>query len=158
MDMTGNDSEQVNLRYKGQYDWGTLEARAYHEHTRHKMNFLEDKAFWYRTAAQPCCARHADGHGRQKHRRAGQGGHRAFRSATRSGWAANFSVIVSTTGGMPSGNGGMSPEYILEHQQWRARPLRRLRRMGSALEPAMAEPARAAQRNGEDGYGHGAGL
>ncbi len=48
MDMTGNDSEQVNLRYTGQYNWGTLQARAYNEHTRHKMNFLEDKAFWYR--------------------------------------------------------------------------------------------------------------
>ena len=52
MDMTGNDSEQVNLRYTGQYDWGTLQARAYNEHTRHKMNFLEDKAFWYKSATQ----------------------------------------------------------------------------------------------------------
>ncbi|NMM26688.1 MAG: TonB-dependent receptor plug domain-containing protein [Glaciimonas sp.] len=43
MDMTGNDSEQVNLRYTGQYQWGTLEARVYNENTRHKMNFLEDK-------------------------------------------------------------------------------------------------------------------
>ncbi len=48
MDMTGNDSEHVNLRYTGQYSWGTLYARTYHEHTRHRMNFLEDKAFWYR--------------------------------------------------------------------------------------------------------------
>ena len=51
MDMTANDSSQVNLRYKGQYQWGALEARAYNEHTRHKMNFLEDKAFWYQTWA-----------------------------------------------------------------------------------------------------------
>ncbi len=51
MDMTANDSEQVNLRYKGQYQWGALEARVYHEHTRHKMNFLEDKAYWYQTWA-----------------------------------------------------------------------------------------------------------
>lgn len=43
MDMTGNDSHQVNLHYVGRYQWGTLEARAYDEHTRHKMNFLEDK-------------------------------------------------------------------------------------------------------------------
>ena len=48
MDMTGNESEQVNLRYTGQYDWGTLHARVYNENTRHKMNFLDDKAFWYR--------------------------------------------------------------------------------------------------------------
>jgi iron complex outermembrane receptor protein len=56
MDMTGNDSEQVNLRYTGQYDWGTLQARAYNEHTRHRMNFLEDKAFWYKTATQTIAA------------------------------------------------------------------------------------------------------
>ncbi|HRF74045.1 MAG TPA: TonB-dependent receptor plug domain-containing protein [Accumulibacter sp.] len=43
MDMTLNDSQQVNLRYLGQYPWGSLEARAYHDQTRHKMNFLEDK-------------------------------------------------------------------------------------------------------------------
>jgi iron complex outermembrane receptor protein len=56
MDMTANDSEQVNLRYKGQYQWGALEVRAYSEHTRHKMNFLEDKAFWYKTATQTIAA------------------------------------------------------------------------------------------------------
>jgi iron complex outermembrane receptor protein len=48
MDMTGNDSEQINLRYKGKYQWGGLEARVYNEQTRHVMNFLEDKAYWYR--------------------------------------------------------------------------------------------------------------
>jgi iron complex outermembrane receptor protein len=47
MDMTGNDSRQINLRYTGQYDWGSLQARVYHEETRHKMNFLDDKQFWY---------------------------------------------------------------------------------------------------------------
>ncbi len=47
MDMTGNDSKQINLRYKGLYQWGALEARAYKEHTRHSMNFGDDKQFWY---------------------------------------------------------------------------------------------------------------
>jgi len=47
MDMTGNDSEQINLSYEGQYDWGDLEARVYNEHTRHKMQFFDDKLFWY---------------------------------------------------------------------------------------------------------------
>ncbi len=47
MDMTDNDSTQVNLRYEGQYDWGVLEARVYNEHTRHKMQFFDDKLFWY---------------------------------------------------------------------------------------------------------------
>lgn len=47
MDMTRNDSHQINLRYQGQFDWGTLQARAYHEKTRHGMNFGEDKQYWY---------------------------------------------------------------------------------------------------------------
>ena len=47
MDMTRNDSHHLNLRYQGQFDWGTLQARAYHEKTRHAMNFGEDKQFWY---------------------------------------------------------------------------------------------------------------
>ncbi|MDO8891299.1 MAG: TonB-dependent receptor, partial [Sulfurimicrobium sp.] len=49
MDMTGNDSQQINLRYTGQYQWGALEARVYDEKTRHKMNFGDDKLFWYST-------------------------------------------------------------------------------------------------------------
>ncbi|WP_119967054.1 TonB-dependent receptor [Simplicispira lacusdiani] len=47
MDMTGNDSHQFNLRYQGEYAWGRLQARAYHENTRHSMNFGPDKQFWY---------------------------------------------------------------------------------------------------------------
>lgn len=47
MDMTGNESEHFVLRYQGDYDWGTLEARAYKEHTRHKMQFGKDKLYWY---------------------------------------------------------------------------------------------------------------
>ena len=47
MDMTDNDSSQVNLGYEGQYDWGDLDARVYNEHTRHKMQFDDDKLFWY---------------------------------------------------------------------------------------------------------------
>ncbi|MDP2194762.1 MAG: TonB-dependent receptor [Rhodocyclaceae bacterium] len=47
MDMTGNDSTQLNLRYQGMFDWGKLEARAYQEKTRHKMQFFDDKLYWY---------------------------------------------------------------------------------------------------------------
>lgn len=50
MDMTGNDSQQYNLSYKGQYDWGALVARAYHERTRHSMQFGDDKLYWYGSA------------------------------------------------------------------------------------------------------------
>ncbi|NOS95281.1 MAG: TonB-dependent receptor plug domain-containing protein [Methylotenera sp.] len=48
MDMTGNEAEQYNLSYKGKYGWGALEARAYHERTRHSMQFGDDKQYWYR--------------------------------------------------------------------------------------------------------------
>ncbi len=47
MDMTDNDSRQFNLRYTGQYGWGKLTAQAWHERTRHEMNFGEDKQYWY---------------------------------------------------------------------------------------------------------------
>ncbi|HNV83904.1 MAG TPA: TonB-dependent receptor [Arenimonas sp.] len=62
MDMTRNDSKQLNLRYKGVFAWGALEAGAYREDTRHSMQFGDDKLFWYGpTAAQdgqpgPTCA------------------------------------------------------------------------------------------------------
>ena len=45
MDMTRNDSQQLNLRYQGQFDWGQLQARAYHKRTHHGMNFSSDKQF-----------------------------------------------------------------------------------------------------------------
>ncbi|OGV75592.1 MAG: TonB-dependent receptor [Methylotenera sp. RIFCSPLOWO2_02_FULL_45_14] len=47
MDMTGNDSQQYNLSYAGQYGWGNLEARVYNEKTRHSMQMGDDKLFWY---------------------------------------------------------------------------------------------------------------
>jgi iron complex outermembrane receptor protein len=47
MDMLGNTEKRVNLRYLGQYDWGSLEARAYHETVSHHMDFGDDKRFWY---------------------------------------------------------------------------------------------------------------
>lgn len=47
MDMTGNDSTQINLRYRGKFEWGVLEVRAYDEKTRHKMQFGDDKLYWY---------------------------------------------------------------------------------------------------------------
>lgn len=50
MDMTENQSTQVNLGYTGKYAWGKLEARVYHEETRHKMDFAEDKLYWYGTS------------------------------------------------------------------------------------------------------------
>lgn len=52
MDMTGNDSTQVNLRYTGQYQWGELEARVYDQNTRHAMNMGPDR-FTYGALGMP---------------------------------------------------------------------------------------------------------
>jgi len=51
MDMTENDNIRGNLRYTGKYQWGVLEARAYADYTRHKMDFGNDKQFSYGSAA-----------------------------------------------------------------------------------------------------------
>jgi iron complex outermembrane recepter protein len=50
MDMTDNDSKQINFRYTGDYQWGGIQASVYHERTRHSMNFGGDKQFWYGNA------------------------------------------------------------------------------------------------------------
>ncbi|SFK25807.1 TonB-dependent receptor [Methylophaga sulfidovorans] len=47
MDMTENRSNSINLIYNGLFDWGTVEASAYHEKTHHKMQFGDDKKFLY---------------------------------------------------------------------------------------------------------------
>lgn len=47
MDMTGNTARQFNLLYEGKYDWGKLDAQAYHERVRHSMQFGDDKQFFY---------------------------------------------------------------------------------------------------------------
>lgn len=61
MDMTGNDSKQFNLGYEGKYDWGKLEARAYHENTRHKMQFFDDKLYWYGSNSPTAVPYYRDG-------------------------------------------------------------------------------------------------
>ena len=50
MDMTENKSNQINLIYKGGFNWGNVESNLYREHTRHKMQFGDDKQFFYGTA------------------------------------------------------------------------------------------------------------
>ncbi len=49
MDLLENDQKRLNLRYLGRFDWGKLEARAYHERVDHFMDFGADKRFWYGT-------------------------------------------------------------------------------------------------------------
>ncbi|MDF1485737.1 TonB-dependent receptor [Ramlibacter sp. H39-3-26] len=47
MDMLDNTQHRINLRYLGQFGWGALEARAYHEKVDHYMDFGDDKMFVY---------------------------------------------------------------------------------------------------------------
>lgn len=47
MEMLGNDQQRINLRYLGQFDWGALEARVYHEKVDHFMDFGADKRYWF---------------------------------------------------------------------------------------------------------------
>jgi iron complex outermembrane receptor protein len=47
MDMLYNKQNSVNLRYLGQFDWGSFEGRAYQEKVDHFMDFGADKRFWY---------------------------------------------------------------------------------------------------------------
>lgn len=47
MDLTDNETDQVNAGYRGRFSWGELTARVYHEETDHRMNFGSDRQFWY---------------------------------------------------------------------------------------------------------------
>ncbi|MDR2858738.1 MAG: TonB-dependent receptor [Novosphingobium sp.] len=43
MDMTSNRSWYLNGHWKGAFDWGDLDLRAFYRDTDHRMNFLADK-------------------------------------------------------------------------------------------------------------------
>jgi iron complex outermembrane receptor protein len=53
MDMTDNEGKHAILAYNGKYQWGSLEAHAFHENTRHKMNFLDEKLQKMNPAGMP---------------------------------------------------------------------------------------------------------
>lgn len=53
MDMTENTEKRGTLRYEGEFGWGGLEARAWHEVVDHEMDFGEDKRFWYGMQSMP---------------------------------------------------------------------------------------------------------
>ncbi len=59
MDLLDNGQQSLNLRYLGQFDWGTLDTRAYHEKVTHYMDFGADKQFQYGTA--PGMPMHTEG-------------------------------------------------------------------------------------------------
>ncbi|MCB1687324.1 MAG: TonB-dependent receptor [Halioglobus sp.] len=47
MDMLDNSSTQIVLRHSAEYAWGEVNSRLFHEETDHKMNFGDDKQYWY---------------------------------------------------------------------------------------------------------------
>lgn len=51
MDLLDNQQRRLNLRYRGDFDWGRLDARAYRENLEHHMDFGADKRFWYGAAS-----------------------------------------------------------------------------------------------------------
>jgi iron complex outermembrane receptor protein len=51
MDMLDNDSKLFNLRYLGQFGWGSLDGRVYHQSVDHFMDFGKDKRYWYGSAS-----------------------------------------------------------------------------------------------------------
>ncbi|MFN3884668.1 MAG: TonB-dependent receptor [Rhodocyclaceae bacterium] len=51
MDMLSNESTKLNLRYLGQFGWGKLDARVWHETVDHYMDFGADKRYWYGSAS-----------------------------------------------------------------------------------------------------------
>lgn len=53
MDMTNNRSTFVNGKYKGDFDWGTLEARGFWQRVNHVMNMLSDKGGHSPTKGMP---------------------------------------------------------------------------------------------------------
>ena len=53
MDMLDNQQQRINLRYLGDYGWGRIEARAYHEAVDHFMDFGADKRYYYGNDSGP---------------------------------------------------------------------------------------------------------
>lgn len=47
MDMLDNEQKRANLHYQGQFNWGDVEARVYHETVDHFMDFGPDKQLVY---------------------------------------------------------------------------------------------------------------
>lgn len=57
MDLTSNRTDQINLRYSLDQDWGVLRAQIYRDITHHEMDFGDDKRYWYGAASAggyPC--------------------------------------------------------------------------------------------------------
>lgn len=47
MDLLDNTQKLANITWSRNFDWGAMEAQAYHEAVDHFMDFGDDKRFWY---------------------------------------------------------------------------------------------------------------
>lgn len=56
MDLLDNEQKRVNLGWLRDFNWGELDARAYYEDVDHRMDFGDDKRFWYGPQSQPPAA------------------------------------------------------------------------------------------------------
>lgn len=53
MDLLENTQKLVNASWSRPFEWGSMEARVYHEQVDHFMDFGADKRFWYGTLSGP---------------------------------------------------------------------------------------------------------
>jgi len=53
MDMLDNEQKRFNLHYLGQFEWGSLDGRAFYETVDHFMDFGPDKRYWYGNGKPP---------------------------------------------------------------------------------------------------------
>ncbi len=107
MDLLDNTQQSLNLRYLGQFGWGALDARAYHEKVTHYMDFGPDKQFQYGTA--PGMPMHTEGKTSGVNLKASIG--LAARDLLRLG--AELQRYTLKDWWPPSGTGGMSPNTFL---------------------------------------------
>ena len=107
MDLLDNTQQSLNLRYLGQFGWGALDARAYHEKVTHYMDFGPDKQFQYGTA--PGMPMHTEGKTSGVNLKASID--LAARDLLRLG--AELQRYTLKDWWPPSGTGGMSPNTFL---------------------------------------------
>ena len=154
----------MNLRYLGQFDWGKLEARVYHEDVDHFMDFGADKKYWYKNPpgptynGTPCGVSSATC----------AAGMPMYTESKNTGAVVKADIDLTQQDLLrvgteyqryrlddwwPASGAAHVAQHLLERQRWRARPDGAVRRMGNAVQPAMVDAGRSALRARRDGCG-----
>jgi iron complex outermembrane receptor protein len=100
MDMTDNQSDQLNFGYAADLGRVSVKARVYYEHTQHEMNFGDDKRFWYGPGLPP----------------SGSGGDPATNGTSCSPISGNKMIngkIVGCAAGMPMDTDGRNTGFTI---------------------------------------------